>query len=322
MPLHISRYCALALCLAGLTSLGSPLAAETPSAAAEPERPLIETTRRSARATAEWLARRVDSWFGDQPFEDGGSVTDGKLSISVFKRADQRPDLDVRFDARFRLPNVEKSAYVFVGRDDPRKAIKDTPQTQSSQQQLQFGRPEDRSFLAGLGFSLPNDVDLRLGVSARFKPYLQARYSKPWVLSPAQTLLFRETLFLTQDDRLGSTTALSYEFGLTPRFSLRWVNAATITQATKNFEWSSTVGAYQSFGDQRVLGLELLVSGTGTQGTGVGRSDYGMLARWEQPVYKDWLLGEVLAGHFWPRPDSASPRGRAWALGGSLKLRF
>ena len=87
-------------------------------------------------------------------------------------------------------------------------------------------------------------------------------------------------------------------------------------------EWSSTLGSYKSFGGQKLLGLELLVSGTGTQGTGVGRSDYGVLGRWEQPVYKDWLLGEVVAGHVWPRPESHSERGRAWALGGSLKMRF
>ena len=303
--------------------LAQPLQPQTSAAAApETERAVIENTRQNARIAAEWLARRVDSWFGDKPFEDGGSVSNGRLSISVFKRADQSADVDVRFDARFRLPNVERSAYLFIGRDDPREAIRDTPGTRTSQQQLQSGRAEDRSFLAGLGFSLLRDVDIRVGLSANLKPYVQARYTKPWGLTPDQSLVFRETVFLTQNDHLGSTTALSYEWRLKPGLDLRWVNAASITQVSKNFEWSSTLGAYKTFGPQQVLGLEGQVSGTGTQGTGVGRSDYGVLGRWEQPVYKDWLLGEVVAGHFWPRPDSSSPRGRAWALGGSLKMRF
>ena len=46
---------------------------------------MVEATRNMARAFAEWLARGVDSWFGDKPFEDGGRVTDGRLSLAVFK---------------------------------------------------------------------------------------------------------------------------------------------------------------------------------------------------------------------------------------------
>jgi len=44
--------------------------------------------------------------------------------------------------------------------------------------------------------------------------------------------------------------------------------------------------------------------------------------RWEQPVCRNWLLGEILVGHFWPRKDAMSERGRAWAAGSSLKMRF
>lgn len=321
MSLRSARLSGSALCLALLA--GTTWAGAVAQEQTEPERPMIEDTRHTARSSAEWLARRVDGWFGDQPFEDGGSVTNGRLSISLFKRADQSPDLDVRFDARFKLPNVQRSAYLFVGRDDPRDAIRDTPQTRADQQRLETSvRADDRSFLAGLGLSLLGDVDVRVGVSSHFKPYVQGRYTKPWLLAPAQTLVLRQTLFLTKVDRLGSTTALSYEMALRPDLQLRWINAATITQVSKNFEWFSTLGAYKSFGKQRVLGAELLASGTGKQGNGVGRSDHGVLGRWEQPVYKDWLLGELVAGQFWPRVDARSPRTRAWALGGSLKMRF
>jgi hypothetical protein len=310
------------LAFGGLMAAAAVAQGPPPSDPTGPEQPVIESTRETARTAAEWLARKVDSWFGDRPFDDGGSVHDGRLSVSVFKRADQTPDVDVRFDARFRLPNFERSAYLFVGRDDPREAVRDTPQARSGQQQLEPSRMEERSFLAGLGFSLLKDIDVRIGVSAQFKPYVQARHTRVWALAPTHSLVFRETLFLTRSDRLGSTTALSYAWQMRPELELRWINAATITQVSKNFEWSSTLGAYRSFGGQRVLGAELLATGTGTRGTGVGRSDYGVLARWEEPVYKDWLLGEVVAGHFWPRPDSRSERGRAWALGGSLKMRF
>ena len=76
----------------------------------------MEVTRRSVRSTAEWLARGVDSWFGDKPFEEGGKVTDGRLSVSLLQRHDENTDLSVRFNARFGLPNVEERVYLFIGR--------------------------------------------------------------------------------------------------------------------------------------------------------------------------------------------------------------
>ena len=67
-----------------------------------------------------WLARGVDSWFGDRPFESGGRVSDGQLSLAVFQREGERPDLNVRLHARLRLPNLGESGFAFLGRDDPR----------------------------------------------------------------------------------------------------------------------------------------------------------------------------------------------------------
>ena len=101
---------------------------------------------------------------------------------------------------------------------------------------------------------------------------------------------------------------------------MRWLGSTTITQVSKHFDWSSSVGAYKSFGELRLLSLEALVSGT--QGAGVGVSDFGLQTKWSQPVHKDWLIGEILVGHFWPRQDALSPRLRAWALGVGVKTLF
>ena len=282
----------------------------------------LETTRQTTRDATGWLARRVDGWFGDRPFEQGGQVSEGRLALDLFHRSDQKTKLDLRFSAQFKLPNVERYAYFFIGRDDPRALIQDTPEPFSRRQQLQASRPGDRGVLAGLGLTLPQNVGLRLGLGAGLKPYVQARYSRPISLAPGHVMDFRETVFWTPTDQLGSTTALSYARALSSTLGLRWLNAATITQQTRNFEWSSGLGLYQGFERQRLLSLELLFSGTGRQGLSVGSSDHGLLAKWEQPLHQDWLLGEVVAGHFWPRPDAHSPRGKAWALGAGLKIHF
>jgi hypothetical protein len=331
---QVSR--ALCLVLAGCTACGSGLAApepadtRTPEAAAaaaapadaSPPQPLIESARAQARSVSEQVARRVDGWFGDIPFEGGGRVTQGRLSLGVFHRRDQGSDVDVRFTARWRLPNLEKSAYLFFGRDDPRDLVKDTPRALNSKQQLLAGRPEDRSFLGGLGLSRGDEFSARLGFSAHLEPFAQARYDKLWALAPDRILGFRETLFWSRGDRFGSTTALSYDLRLRPLWAMRWIGAATVTQETRNLEWSSTLGGYRAFGGQRRLALELLFSGTGTRGTGVGMSDRGLLAKWEQPLYRDWLLGQLVAGHFWPRPSALEPRGRAFAIGANLNMNF
>ena len=280
----------------------------------------IESARSSVRSTAEWLARGVDSWFGDKPFTDGGSVTAGRISLGVLKRQDEGFDVDLRFNARFRLPNIEEQTYFFFGRDNPREVISDKPGAFSRQQRLLAETAADRSFFAGLGRSVSDSVDFRIGFRGGLNPYVQGRYRKPWMPGPADLVEFRQTLFWSLDDHLGSTTALSWERAYSPTLAGRWLNAATITRVNRKFEWNSSLGAYKALGGQRLLSLEALA--TGKQGSGVAVSDYGLQTRWEQPIHKDWLLGELVLGHFWPRNDATQPRGRAWALGGTVKMKF
>lgn len=312
------------------TARASTPAASTPrleptGAAAAPTLPpemgsAAETARRSVRSTAEWLARGVDAWFGDKPFSDGGKVTDGRMSLSLLTRERESADLSLRFNARFRLPNVERHTYLFVGRDDQRELITDTPGAFSRQQRLLRERTADRSFFAGLGVSLRDAVDFRLGFRGGLKPYAQARYRQQWQLGSGNLIDFRETVFWTIDDHLGSTTAVSYEHPITSTLAGRWLNVATITQRVRKFEWSSNLGLYRAMGSQRLLSIEALFSGR--QGSGVAVSDYGLQTKWEQPVHKDWLLGEITVGHFWPRENALSPREGAWALGAAVKMKF
>lgn len=316
---HPAHFSALTLAT-GLMASGQAFAQAEPASQPTTNVEVLESTRETVRSSVEWLARGVDGWFGDIPFEEGGRVTDGELGLNVYKRQDQPSSVGVRFKARFRLPNLESYQYLFVGNDDRRDIVTDQPDTFSRQQQLLRGDNRDNAFFAGIGASLRDSIDVRLGLRGGLKPYAQARYRQPWQISPADRVEFRETLFYTEDDKLGSTTALSYEHALNPTLVARWLNAATVTRATKDVTWSSSVGAYQSFGEQRLLSLEALLGGI--VGDPVAVSDYGVQAKWSQPIYKDFLIGELIVGHFWPRPDPAYPRGRAWAFGTGVRLKF
>ncbi len=281
---------------------------------------LLETTRRSLRFSAEWLARAVDGNFGDKSFDEGGKVTDGRVDLILHKRQREARELDLRFRAHFRLPNLEHRVHVFVGNDDERDVVTDSPDALSQRQRLRESRPIDRSFFAGIKLPVLDAFEFRLGVRGPFKPFAQASYDHAWKPTEADVFEFRETLFWTLADHVGSTTVGSYAHALSPTLVVRWVNAATITGVSDRFEWNSNLGAYKAFGHQRVLSVEALVSGF--QGSGVGVSEYGVQTRWEQPIFRTWLLAEIGLGHFWPRTDALSARGRAWAAGATLKLKF
>jgi hypothetical protein len=299
---------------------GEPAAPE-PAPPPPPQEPetVIDATRRGMRSTAEWLASGVDGWFGSEPFE-GGRVTDGRISIAAAKRQAESIDYKVRLHARLRLPNLRRrSAYLFIGSDNEREAVADTPGALSRQDRLQAERPEDRSFFAGLGVALRDVLELRLGFRG-VKPYAQARYRKPWNPSPYDLIEFRQTFFWKLSDRFGSTTALSYEHAFSRTTALRWITATTITQKSRVFDYSSIVGVYKSYGGQRLSSLEAIAVGREQTGTTV--TEHGVQVKWLQPVYKDWLLGEIAVGQFWPRMDPALGRVRRWALGGVLTMRF
>lgn len=309
---------AAGLCLAvlgGCASTAPPTPVQNPAAAQA-----IESTRSSVRATAVWLARGVDSWFGDRPFQEAGSVTDGRLSVSLLHRQDESLDADVRFNARFKLPNVEKWGYLFVGRDNPREVITDQPAAFTARERLTPESTQDRSFFAGIGREFDDAVDFRLGFRGGLKPYAQARYRHAWQTGEDDLVEFRQTLFWSSDDRVGTTAALSVEHAFSPVLVGRWLSAATVTQVSEGLEWQTRLGAHRSLGRQRQLSVEALMSAQRRTGVDVG--DVGLQLRWEQPVHRDWLLGEVLIGHFWPRPSPDLPRDRAWALGVGLKLKF
>ncbi len=304
------------------TTATTPPMPMTPASApadGEPRHP-AEAARETVRSAAVWIARGVDGLFGDRPFDDGGSVQDGRLNLTVLHRRGEGFDVRLRFNARFRLPNIEEKTYLFIGRDNPRELVTDRPTALSNQQRLQTETDADRAFFAGLGRALTDDIDGRIGFRGGLKPYAQVRYTKPWTFGPDDLVQLRETVFWSVDDHLGSTTAVSYDHDFSPSLTSRWLTAATITEATRDWEWQTSLSLFKSFTRQRLLTLSVLADGV--ESTGVRVPDYGVELRWEQPVYEDWLLGEFVIGKFWPRYGAAYERESQWAVGAGVKLRF
>lgn len=298
----------------------SPSAPADAPTVAEQAAEIADAARSTVRSSTVWLASGVDSWFGKRRFDEGGKVTDGRLELVVLKRQRESAEVDVRLNARLRLPNIDRLAYLYFGRDDERNVITDKPDALTRQNRLLVTQRQDRAFFAGLGRTLGDVFDFRLGVRGALKPYVQVRMRHYWQLDANDGLDLRETVFWTVDDRFGSTTAASYEHAFSATVVARWLGAATITQELPKIAWASSIGLFQTFGDQRLLSLEALVNGL--QGSGVPALDYGLRAHWEQPIYENWLIGGIIVGHFWPRPDPLTVRRGAWALGTNLRMRF
>ncbi|MBK6594902.1 MAG: hypothetical protein IPG23_20565 [Burkholderiales bacterium] len=281
----------------------------------------VESARSAARAAAIWLASGVDSWFGDKPFGEGGEVSDGELNVKFYSRQDQKTDYSVTFNARFKLPNLESQTYLFTGRDTIADVVKDRPAVFAAKQRLlQRNSTLDTTFFAGFGRGVGDAVDARIGFQGGLKLFSQVRYRKGWMPTTDDTVDLTQTVFLTQADRLGSSTVVSYQHQFSPTLVGRWLNAVIVTQAEPDAEWNGSLGVFKSMGQQRLLSLEVLASAK--QNTGLSLTDYGLQMRWEQPVLNNKLLGEIVFGHFWPQSLNADDRSTAWAIGTGLKMKF
>lgn len=289
-------------------------------AAEEADIEWLETTRGFTHRTVRSVATTIDSWFGDEPFEGRGKVS-GRLGMNALWRQDDGTSANVRFRVRMDLPNLKRRTYLFFGQDNERELITDQPESFSRQQQLlRERRHDDQSFFAGLGYALRDSIEFRAGVRGGYKIYAQARYRKQWWLSDRDSLLFRETVFWTVRDNFGSTTALDYEHAYSSSLSFRWGTAATVTRRTDGFDWSSSAGFFKALGDKRLLSLEALVNGA--TGSSIDVAEYGIRATWRQVLYKDWVVGNLTLGHFWPRDEDDPSRERSWAVGTGVELRF
>ena len=311
----------LLVLIAPVASAAEPGLSPNPvSPEAAQEEGILDTTRSHVRGFSLWLGESVNDWFGDRPFEDGGKVTNGRLGLRNLWRQDEGWDTNVRFRARFDLPNLRDKAYVFIGRQNERELLTDQSEAFTREQLLlEERRKEDQTGFAGLGVALRKNLDFRVGVRGGLKFYTQARYRKQWALSEQDRIEFRETIFWNNKDKFGSTTALDYEHAFTPKLSLHWQNATTISEKTDDFAWGSSLGLFRRYGDDRMLSGEMVV--TGETGAKENIAEYGVRMKWTQPVYRDWLIGEFIVGHYWPQREDRE-RDRSWAAGVNLEMRF
>ncbi|NLZ16468.1 MAG: hypothetical protein GX087_01870 [Desulfobulbaceae bacterium] len=283
--------------------------------------PMLDSSRREVREATEWVARGADSWFGDIPFENGGKVTNGRIRTRVVWREHDEVDFNLRFRVSMRLPNLQDKVYVLVGSENERDLVRDRSDTIMDQRRLlQESKRDDETFFTGIGLRLLDDISVSVGLRDLHKPYVKLRYRYEWQVSESNQISFRETGFWALDDGFGATTTLDFIHTFSPVLRARWHNSGTISEEDDGLDWYTSLGLYRTFGEQRQLSGELLVDGE--TGKDVDIDEYGVLLKWQQPVYRDWLIGEITTGHYWERESIEHEREGKWAVGLGLQMHF
>lgn len=287
----------------------------------EGEEPALDASREDVREATEWVARGIDRWFGDKPFEEGGKVTKGRIRTRVVWREHDEVDFNLRFRVSMRLPNLQDKAYVLIGSENEKDMVRDRSDTVMDQQRLlRESKRDDETFFTGIGLRLLDNVSASIGLRDLHKPYLKLRYRHEWYLGESNRISFQETGFWALNDGFGATTTIDFEHAFSPVLNVRWHNSGTVSEEDDGLDWYTSVGLHRMFGEQRQLSGEVLADGE--TGDEVDVEEYGVLLKWRQPVYKDWLLGELSAGHYWVRESLAADREGKWALGVGLQMNF
>ncbi|SIT72141.1 hypothetical protein SAMN05216526_1581 [Ectothiorhodosinus mongolicus] len=277
---------------------------------------LLDSTQDQLSRSALWLARNVNSWFGDQPFDEGGRVS-GSVSPGISWREDDGSNASLRFSLSARLPNVD----LFFGRETEDDFITDRPDSLREQQSAR-GVAEDsqRRFFGGIGKALNDQVSFRIGVRSGLNVYAQARYETAWEPTESTYISFAETFFVDADRGLGATTTVNLGYLATDRIALRSRNSTTVSRKKDGWDWITASGPIKNLGRDRDLWLDALAFGNTREK--VTLREYALIAGYRQPVYKDWVIGEVQVGHYWPQKDEDPSRQTAWGLNANLQMRF
>ncbi|MCB1956499.1 MAG: hypothetical protein KDG55_12530 [Rhodocyclaceae bacterium] len=281
----------------------------------------LHDTRENLRDFFEGVGRTVDGWFGDVQHEEERRLVNGRLIVNTLWRRDDGFQTGVNFRGKFDLPNLENKAYLYFGQDNERELVTDQPDEFSRRQRLlSEQQDEDQTFFAGLGYALRENIDLRGGIKGGLKPFVQARYKYAWLPGEHNQVEFRETLFWQSSEGVGLTTSLNYRHDFTPTVDFRWRNSATVSQSTDALAWQSSLGTYVRFGLQRQVSLEALIRGE--TGSTLPVAEYGVRAIYRTALYENWLLGDFIVGHFWPRDENDTERDKSWAAGMGIEINF
>lgn len=287
----------------------------------------IDATRRRLFQTVCGAALWFDGLFGEQRHVAAAQRATGRVELSLTESEYYGLKERTRFNARVRFPNLEERLEAFVGRDDDEEFVRDRNEGFALRSQFQDLERDDR-WILGLGYGLPGSyaqrTDFRLGAKGGRSPevFAQGRLRRNWFVGDRTLWHFRETVFWTNRDGFGATTALDFDRVVTPHLLLRVGGVGTFSEVTEGVDYRFVTVFYQNLSASgRALAYEAFVRGETDRD--VRLSEYGLRTIFRRPILdRDWLFGEVIAGYSWVREELAESRQGSYLFGFGVELLF
>lgn len=284
---------------------------------------LLDTASRRLHQTVCGAALWFDGLFGEGDL-DAALQSYGHVEVSTAYSEFSGSHTRFRFNARIKLPAMERRLSAFVGIDDEEDFVRDRAEGQALRSRQ---RDTDRdTFLLGLGFAgYTSDrfqSDLRVGVrDVRLpKVFVQNRFNYIPYSGEKTRLILRITPFWDNRALLGTTTHTSFDHILGDAFLVRWSTAATVTEEVSGVDWRTAMILYQNLSGLDALAYEAFIRGASAAPEPL--REYGVRTVYRLPMWRDRLVGELVLGYSWPRDDPLLPREGAADIGVGIEMPF
>jgi hypothetical protein len=266
-----------------------------------------------------------DGLFGERHDTSKARAGFGRLELSVTDSQFDGTHLGARFSARYPLPKLEKRLHIFVARENRDDFIADRMEGLALRSQFLRVETQER-WVAGVGYALSEDeqhsTSFRVGARINSAPevFAQGSHRREIALSDRSRLFLRETVFWTNRDGFGSTTAVAADRVLTQKLVGRIDTAGTISEGSDGVDWRTSFTFYRSLENlQAVAGQAFARGETRAE---VPLKEYGMNLIYRRPLGHEWLFGEGVVGYSWPREKLDQRRDGSLLVGLGIEVAF
>jgi hypothetical protein len=289
------------------------------------EEPMLDRVRRELFETVCNSARRFDGFFGSRRYDEEAVRTHGRAQVRLVWDEHDELEADLRFRARYNLPNLDQRVDAFFGRDDEDDLVRGIDQGFTFLPD--FFRGEGRQeWILGLGYRpvggdrRQTDFDVGVELRTPIEPFVRGRYRQYWLIGDRNLLRFQESIYWTSQRGAGGTTHVDFERPVGDQALVRWGNRGTLDEASKGVEWFTGVTYYQGFGQNQAVALS--IGAEGATDHAVPLHEYGSRLTYRRRMLRDWFFGELIGGVSWPRDHRGQDRDAALHFGFGFEIQF
>lgn len=313
----------------------APSPAETPAATVSASNPCevrtvagearLDKYRREIFETVCETAARFDGFFGSRRFDEEARRTHGRAGLRFVYDEHDKLDIDADLDVNVNFPNLDDRLNAFLGRKDRTEFVTGSGADLDFLPTF-FESQGGEEWLIGLGYrpvsSDRSSVDLDVGadVDSSIDPFVRARYRAYWLVGDDNLLRARQTVYYSEQKRLGSGTRLDFERPFGKRTLARWSGNVIFDAETEGAEWDSGVTMFHGFSRDRAVSWYVGIDGE--SGKEVPIENYGTRITYRQRMLREWFFGEVITGVTWPRDNLQEQRELAFHLGFGFQIQF